>query len=104
MTIEVELSPETEAWLAAQAASRSMEIPAYAASLLEQAKHPAALESCSRVSRPRPQRPAGRKNLAQLFAESPVKGLNLEFERDGDFGRDITLRRAFCWIPTSLPS
>ncbi len=35
-----------------------------------------------------------RKNLAQLFAESPFKGLNIEFdesENEKHFGRDITL-------------
>jgi uncharacterized protein (DUF2267 family) len=31
-------------------------------------------------------RPAGRKSLAQLFAESPFKGLDLDFERDADTG------------------
>ncbi len=32
-------------------------------------------------------RPAGRKSLAQLFAESPFKGLDLKLERDSDTGR-----------------
>jgi hypothetical protein len=36
-------------------------------------------------------RPAGRKSLAQLFAESPLKGLNLKFERDPDAGRPVGL-------------
>jgi hypothetical protein len=36
-------------------------------------------------------RPAGRKSLAQLFAESPFKGLSLDFERDPDTGRSIEL-------------
>lgn len=35
-------------------------------------------------------RPAGRKSLAQLFAESPFKGLDIDFERDPDRGRDVT--------------
>ena len=30
-------------------------------------------------------------NLANLFARSPFRGLNMEFERDSDIGRDITL-------------
>jgi len=38
-----------------------------------------------------PRRPAGRKSLAQLFAESPFKGLDIDFERDPDYGRDVTL-------------
>jgi hypothetical protein len=38
-----------------------------------------------------PRRPEGRKSLAQLFAESPFKGLDIDFERDPDTGRDVTL-------------
>lgn len=79
MTIQVELSVETEARLAAQAAARRMDVPAYAATLLE------------RAAQPVPQRPFGRKSLAQLFAESPFKGLDLDFERDPDIGREIAL-------------
>jgi hypothetical protein len=30
-------------------------------------------------------------NLADLFARSPFRGLNMEFERDKDTGRDIPL-------------
>jgi len=32
-----------------------------------------------------------RKNLVQLFAESPLAGAELDFERDRDFGRDVEL-------------
>jgi len=32
-----------------------------------------------------------RKSLAQLFAESPFKGLDIDFERDPDRGRDLDL-------------
>ena len=38
-----------------------------------------------------PRRPVGRKSLAQLFADSPFKGLDIDFERDQDYGRDVTL-------------
>ncbi len=38
-----------------------------------------------------PHRPVGRKSLAQLFADSPFKGLDIDFERDPDYGREITL-------------
>jgi Arc/MetJ-type ribon-helix-helix transcriptional regulator len=31
---------------------------------------------------PEERRPAGRKSLAQLFAESPFRGMNMEFPRD----------------------
>jgi hypothetical protein len=30
-------------------------------------------------------------NLADLFARSPFRGLDIEFERDKDVGRDIAL-------------
>lgn len=30
-------------------------------------------------------------NLADLFAQSPFRGLNMEFDRDKDTGRDIAL-------------
>jgi hypothetical protein len=36
-------------------------------------------------------RPAGRKSLAQVFADSPFKGLDIDFERDPDYGRDVRL-------------
>jgi hypothetical protein len=32
-----------------------------------------------------------RKNLMELFADSPLKGLNLNIERDPDHGRDDDL-------------
>jgi len=34
---------------------------------------------------------AGAKSLVQFFRESPLVGLELDFERDHDAGRDITL-------------
>jgi hypothetical protein len=91
MTILVELRPETEAWLAAQAAARGMDIPAYAAHLLDETAPQSARVSADSISQPKHQRPAGRKSLAQLFAESPFHGLDLEFDRDQDCGRDIAL-------------
>jgi len=36
-------------------------------------------------------RPAARKSLAQLFADSPFKGLDIDFEREPDCGHDVTL-------------
>ena len=90
MTIQVELSAETEARLAAQAAARCMDVPAYAATLLERAAQPAQ-DSQGRTAQPMRQHPAGRRSLAQLFADSPFKGLDLDFERDPDLGREIVL-------------
>lgn len=73
MTIQIELSPETKARLAAQAAAHSMDVSAYAARLLEKAAE-------SGTER-EPARSPGTKSLAQLFAESPFRGLDLDFER-----------------------
>ncbi len=91
MTIQVEISPETEAWLAAQAAAQSVDIPTYAASLIEQAKHPVAFPSKNPIAAAEGQRPNGKKSLAQLFAESPFRGLNLAFEADRSVGRNVSL-------------
>ena len=90
MSITVELKPEVERELAAQAAARGMDMPVYAATLLEQAAKPAAPESRDPTVQPKRQRPLGRKR-GQLFAESPFRGLDLDFERDLDPGRDIEL-------------
>jgi len=44
-----------------------------------------------RAASPKKPRPAGRKSLARLFAESPLKGIDLKFERDQDTGRPVKL-------------
>ena len=77
MTIIIDISPEVKAALARQAAAQGREVESYAASLLERAVHPAA-----------PSTPAA-KDMVELFA--PLRGLNLDFERDRDTGRDINL-------------
>jgi hypothetical protein len=74
MTITVDITPEVKAALARQAAAP-----------------PAPSELEDQTARPRRQRPPGRKSLAELFAESPFRGLDLDFERDRDPGRDIDL-------------
>jgi hypothetical protein len=91
LTIQVELSAEVEARLTAQATARRMDVPAYAAVLLEEASLPEEEEELvrDRISQEQPQNP--RKSLAQLFSESPFRGLDLEFERDRDFGPDLDL-------------
>ncbi len=87
--ITVEIKPEVETELAAQAAVRGMDVRAYVASLLEDAAQQSLAKARGQAAR-RQQLP-GRKSLARLFAESPFKGLDLDFERDRDFGRDIDL-------------
>ena len=91
LTIEVEINPQTEARLAAQAAARSMDVSAYAAALLERAAHSPASEAADFAGFSAGPRPAGKKSLAQLFADSPFKGLDLDFERAADTGRNIAL-------------
>jgi hypothetical protein len=92
VTITIEIKPEVEAELATQAAARGMDVPAYAAALLEQAAQPAPVEPQDHQAPPlNRRRPPVRKSLAQLFAESPFKGLDLDFERDRDLGRDMEL-------------
>lgn len=45
-----------------------------------------------RLSQPRRAgRPPGRRSLVSLFAESPLKGLNLQIDRDQDPGRPLNL-------------
>ncbi len=78
MTITIDITPEVKAALARLAAAQGREVESYAASLLEQAVHPA---------RAHPTPPA--KDMVELFA--PLRGLNLDFERDRDTGRNIDL-------------
>jgi hypothetical protein len=80
MTITLEIRPEIQAELARQAAAQGLDMGAYAASLLEEA---------AGASSARPTSPTEAKNLVELFA--PLRGLNLDFERDRDAGRDINL-------------
>ena len=74
----LELKPELEAALVAQAQARGLSVEAY-------------LDEVLRSALASNHRPAGRKSLVRLFAESPLKGLSLEFERDPDTGRPIKL-------------
>lgn len=50
-----------------------------------------ALKSAPDTKPVKRERPAGRKSLVQLFAESPFKGLDLEFKRDSDLLRPTDL-------------
>jgi hypothetical protein len=80
LTITLDIRPEVQDELARQAAAHGLEIGTYAASLLEEAAHAA-----SATSSP----PAAAKDMVELFA--PLRGLNLDFERDRDTGRDVNL-------------
>ena len=51
-----------------------------------------ALEGKETVSAsPLRERPAGRKSLVELFAESPLKGLDLDFSRNKSGARPVDL-------------
>jgi hypothetical protein len=91
-TITVDITPEVKAALARQAAAHGRPVEAYAASLLEEAVHlPHAHAPQDQNVRPKRQRPPGRKSLARLFVESPFWGLDLDFERALDLGRNVEL-------------
>ena len=78
MTLTVDIGSDVQAELARRAASHGMRIDAYAARLLEEAaKIPAEL--------PQP----AAKDMVELFA--PLRGLDLNFERDRDAGRNVDL-------------
>jgi hypothetical protein len=80
MTLTVDIRPETEAELSRQAAAHGVGIDEYAATLLEEAAHASIVRSTSLPEA---------KNMVELFA--PLRGFNLDFERDRDAGRDIDL-------------
>ena len=79
MTITLDIRPEVQAELARQAAAQGCPIEAVATTLLEEAvRLPATSPS-----------KAAAKDMVDLFA--PLRGLNIDFERDRDPGRDIRL-------------
>ena len=86
MTVTVDIPPEVQAELIRQAAAQGRALEAYAASLLEEAAHLPASPPASRR-----ERPPGRKSLVELFAESPLRGLDLDFSRNKSTGRPIEL-------------
>jgi hypothetical protein len=78
--------------LTRQAAAHGRAVEVYIANLLEEAVHLLlAHPPQDQTARPKVQGPPGRKSLAQLFAESPFRGLDLDFQRDRDLGRDVEL-------------
>jgi hypothetical protein len=77
--LTLKLKPHIKAGLLVQAHARGLSLEAYLDEVLE------------RAAAPKKPRPADRKSLARLFAESPLKGLDLKFERDPDTGRAVKL-------------
>jgi hypothetical protein len=80
MTMTLDLSADIEAGLLAQARARGLSLKEYLEQVVQGAVSPA----------PKP-RSLNRKSLAQLFAESPFKGLEMDFPRDKDSSRTVDL-------------
>jgi hypothetical protein len=79
MTIKLELPHDIEAGLLALAQAHGLPLEDY---LIEHVLRGA-------VVNPKPKQ--ARKSLARLFAESPLKGLDLKIERSQDTGRTVSL-------------
>ena len=79
MTITLEIQPEIERGLLARAAARGISMAAFVEEIVAREAHVGSVAE------------AEPKNLVELFANSPFKGLNMEFERDRDYGREIAL-------------
>ncbi len=79
MTLTLEIRRETQDVLARQAAAQAMDVRDYAAALLEDAAQTVLRDATPTVA----------ADMVELFA--PLRGLNLDFERDRDTGRDISL-------------
>ena len=77
MTLTAVIRSEVQAEIARQAAAQGRAVEDVAADLLEEA-----------VLRPRTAE-APAKDMLELFA--PLRGLNIDFERDRDLGRDLQL-------------
>ena len=77
--MKLELKPDIEAGLLAQAHARGLSLEEYLDAVLE------------RAAAPKKPRPTDRKSLARLLAESPLKGMDIKFERDQDTGRPVKL-------------
>ena len=79
MTITIDIAPEVQAELSRQAASRGHALETYVADLLKQAAPVPAVAPAK----------APAKDMVELF--EPLRGLNIDFERDRDPGGDIVL-------------
>jgi hypothetical protein len=81
MSIILELRPEIEQELHAQAAARGVSLNDFLREVVTR--------QALSVSESGPASEA--KNLAELFENSPFRGLDIDFERDKDYGREIDL-------------
>jgi hypothetical protein len=79
MSITLDLQPEIEQGLLSQARARGVSLADYVQQIVER-------EASAAVPAP-----SDAKNLVELFEDSPFKGLDMEFERDRDYGRETDL-------------
>jgi hypothetical protein len=77
MTITLQIQPELEAELSRQAQAEGLRVEAYIEGLIAKA-----------AARPG-EATATAQNMVELF--SPLRGLNLDFERDRDAGRPLDI-------------
>jgi len=84
MTITLDLQPEVEKDLLTQARARGVSLADFVKEIVAREARvprvPGAGDSAPEA-----------KNLVELFANSPFKGLDMKFERDKDYGRRIEL-------------
>jgi hypothetical protein len=81
MSITIELEPIIEQKLRAQAHANGVSLADYVHQIVTRKAQ--ASRSSGHTDEA--------SNLAELFAQSPFRGLNIEFERDRDFEREMRL-------------
>jgi hypothetical protein len=103
MTVSFDLPPQVEQAYRETAAAKGVAVDALVREVVIAAHPPLARDASQEeripssggtLSNAERRQMEGRKSLVELFAESPFKGLSLEFdesERDKDFGRDFEL-------------
>ena len=86
MTMKLDLEPDTEAGLLAQAQASGLSLEAYVQQLLREKSLVAGL---TRSERPSQAGVLPRKRLAEVF--EPLRGLDLDFRRNESVGRSVDL-------------
>jgi Arc/MetJ-type ribon-helix-helix transcriptional regulator len=94
MTIEI-TAPETEAMIARYLQTGKFQsVDELLAKALVALREKEPVNASPNLSNRERRKLEGRKSLVELFAESPFKGLDIEFDESAgneDFGRDIKL-------------
>ena len=81
MTITFNLEPEIEQGLIGLANARGVSLSDYLQEIVSREVKSPPTGGAASIPEAR--------NLVELFANSPFKGLNMDFERDRDYGRDF---------------